>query len=92
MDVREDEEWQGGHVEGALHVPYHALAAGIPEVLRAADRPLALACSAGNRSSIAASLLQRAGIDEVVHVADGGIADLPQFGVALVTESAAAPA
>jgi rhodanese-related sulfurtransferase len=45
---------------------------------------VAVACSAGNRSSIAVSLLKRAGVENVVHVADGGIADLPQQGIELV--------
>src|ERR687891_167682 len=45
---------------------------------------LAVACSAGNRSSIAASLLKRAGVDDIVHVAEGGIADLAGKGVELV--------
>jgi len=69
----------------SLHVPYHDFRNGIPTELRSANRkPLAVACSAGNRSSIAASLLRRAGLEDVVHVADGGIADLPAEGVDLV--------
>ena len=69
-------EWEDGHVEGSLHVPYQELRDGIPTELRNADKPLAAACSAGNRSSLAASLLERAGIEHVIHVADGGIPDL----------------
>jgi glyoxylase-like metal-dependent hydrolase (beta-lactamase superfamily II)/rhodanese-related sulfurtransferase len=88
LDVREDDEWEEGHVEGSLHLPYHDLRDGIPIELRSADRkPLAVACSAGNRSSIATSLLRRAGLEDVVHVADGGIADLPAVGVDLVKEA-----
>jgi rhodanese-related sulfurtransferase len=41
-------------------------------------------CSAGNRSSIAASLLKRAGLDGVEHVADGGVEDLRNEGIELV--------
>jgi hydroxyacylglutathione hydrolase len=88
LDVREDDEWEEGHVEGSLHVPYHDLRNGIPLELRAANgKPIAVACSAGNRSSIAVSLLRRAGVEDVVHVADGGIADLPGEGVDLVEGS-----
>jgi hydroxyacylglutathione hydrolase len=84
LDVREDEEWQQGHVAGSVHVPYHDLVDGVPAELRN-GRQIAVACSAGNRSSIAASLLRRSGVPNVVHVADGGIQDLPRSGVDLVS-------
>jgi hydroxyacylglutathione hydrolase len=75
LDVREDDEWEEGHVDGSLHVPYHDLRDGIPSNLPR-DEPLAVACSAGNRSSLAASLLRRAGLEDVIHVTDGGVQDL----------------
>ncbi|MGH3023571.1 MAG: MBL fold metallo-hydrolase [Gaiellaceae bacterium] len=85
LDVREADEWEEGHVEGSLHVPYHDLRDGVPRELRAdGGRPLAVACSAGNRSSIAASLLRRAGVADIVHVAEGGIAELAEEGIELV--------
>jgi glyoxylase-like metal-dependent hydrolase (beta-lactamase superfamily II)/rhodanese-related sulfurtransferase len=84
LDVREEDEWEEGHVAGSLHVPYHDLRDGLPGVLENGGRPLAVACSAGNRSSIAVSLLRRAGLDEVIHVADGGIAELADEGIELV--------
>jgi hydroxyacylglutathione hydrolase len=83
LDVREDDEWREGHVAGSLHIPYHDLADGVPTELRN-GREIAVACSVGNRSSIAASLLRRSGVDNVVHVADGGVQDLPQEGIELV--------
>ncbi|TML63193.1 MAG: MBL fold metallo-hydrolase [Actinobacteria bacterium] len=75
LDVREDDEWEEGHVEGSLHVPYHELRDGVPADLPRGE-PLAVACSAGNRSSLAASLLRRAGLENVIHVTDGGVEDL----------------
>jgi hydroxyacylglutathione hydrolase len=86
LDVREEDEWREGHVQGSLHVPYHDLRDGIPEDVRAAseERPLAVACSAGIRSSVAASLLARGGVENVRHVVDGGVLDLPEHGVELV--------
>ncbi len=84
LDVREADEWEEGHVDGSLHVPYHELRDGVPGELRNGGRPLAVACSAGNRSSIAASLLRRAGVDDIVHVAEGGIAELEDEGIELV--------
>jgi hydroxyacylglutathione hydrolase len=86
LDVREDDEWEEGHVAGSIHVPYHDLGDGTPAELRDSERGcvLAVACSVGNRSSIAASLLKRAGVENLVHVADGGIADLTDEGIELV--------
>jgi hydroxyacylglutathione hydrolase len=84
LDVRDDDEWEEGHVQGSLHVAYHALADGPPRELRETPRPVAVACSSGNRSALAASLLKRAGLERVYHVADGGIPDLERDGVELV--------
>ncbi|MDQ3856866.1 MAG: rhodanese-like domain-containing protein [Actinomycetota bacterium] len=83
LDVREADEWEEGHVEGSLHLPYHALRDGVPADLPTDGKPIAVACSAGNRSSIAVSLLKRSGVENVIHVSDGGIADLAFEGVRL---------
>jgi glyoxylase-like metal-dependent hydrolase (beta-lactamase superfamily II)/rhodanese-related sulfurtransferase len=84
LDVREDDEWRDEHVAGAAHVRYHELRDGVDGVPRT-GKPIAVACSAGNRAALAASLLRRAGIDDVVQVADGGIADLADHGIPLVS-------
>jgi glyoxylase-like metal-dependent hydrolase (beta-lactamase superfamily II) len=85
LDVRDDDEWEEGHVEGSMHTPYHELRDGAPAELANGDgRQIAVACSAGNRSSIAVSLLRRSGVENVMHVAEGGVADLADEGVELV--------
>jgi hydroxyacylglutathione hydrolase len=89
LDVREEDEWREGHVEGSVHVPYYELRDGVPAGVREAlnGKPLAVACSAGNRSAIAVSLLRREGIEDVIHVTDGGVADLADEGVELASEA-----
>ena len=84
LDVRDQDEWDRGHAPGSVHVAYHELRDGVPEEVRAANRRLAVACTVGNRSSIAASLLRRAGIHDLVHVADGSVTALPKHGIELV--------
>jgi hydroxyacylglutathione hydrolase len=84
LDVRDRNEWEEGHVEGSRHLPYYDLGNGVPEDLRNGGKPLAVACSIGNRSSIAVSLLRRAGVDDVIHVVDGGVAELADEGIELV--------
>ena len=84
LDVRDLDEWEEGHVEGSSHLPYYDLRDGIPDDLRNGGKPLAVACSVGNRSSIAVSLLRRGGVDDVIHVAQGGVAELAAEGIELV--------
>lgn len=85
LDVREEDEWEAGHVAGSLHVAFHDLRDGAPKELeRLRGKPLAVACSAGNRSAMGVSLLRRAGFDRLQHVAEGGVADLDGYGVELV--------
>jgi rhodanese-related sulfurtransferase len=69
LDVRNDSEYAGEHIPGSLHVPYGEIAARVGEIPR--DRPLATICRGGKRSGLAASILQREGFAEVVHVGQG---------------------
>ena len=71
LDVREQTEWDAGHLPGSAHMPYHDLRE-VPAAIDP-DRPVAAICSSGQRSVVAASLLKRLGVEGVVHVADGGV-------------------
>lgn len=85
LDVRSAAEWESGHVEGSIHVPYQGLRDGVPdEVKNAGDKPLAVICGSGVRSALAASLLKRSGVENVEHVADGGVPLLAREGIELV--------
>jgi rhodanese-related sulfurtransferase len=86
LDVRSDAEWETGHVQGSIHVPYQELRDEVPEEIRNVEKPLAVACSGGIRSAMAASLLKRAGVKNLKHVADGGVPDLEGEDVDLVKE------
>ena len=82
LDVRERSEWDGGHIPGALHVPYHDLHE-LPEGIDAAT-PLAVICASGQRAAVAASLAQRHGAEDVWHVVDGGVGTWGRSGFELV--------
>jgi hydroxyacylglutathione hydrolase len=71
LDVREQTEWEAGHIPGAIHEPYHDID-DLPEGIDPA-RPVAAICGSGQRAAVAASLLQKHGATEVVHVVDGGV-------------------
>jgi hydroxyacylglutathione hydrolase len=66
LDTRRRLEWQDGHLPGAVHVPLHELDDRLDEV---PPGEVWVHCASGYRSSIAASLLARAG-REVVLVDD----------------------
>jgi glyoxylase-like metal-dependent hydrolase (beta-lactamase superfamily II)/rhodanese-related sulfurtransferase len=69
LDVRNAAEYAGEHIPGSLHIPYGDLAGRFDEIPR--DRPLATICRGGKRSGLAASILQREGFAEIVHVGQG---------------------
>lgn len=70
LDVRWDHEWREGHVPGATHLAVDELARD-PDFARRLRGPVAVHCAADYRSTIAVSLLERAGKDEIIHIADG---------------------
>jgi hydroxyacylglutathione hydrolase len=69
LDVRTEQEWEGGHIEGAHHIHGGLLQDRLGEVPK--DRPVAVVCGSGYRASIAASFLKRAGYDAVSNVIGG---------------------
>ena len=71
LDVRDDDEWEHGHVPGSVHIPYGELPGHLDELPR--DRAIAAICSGGKRSGLAASVLQREGFESVAHVTGGGV-------------------
>jgi hydroxyacylglutathione hydrolase len=73
LDVREQDEWDSGHIPGSVHRPYHDIHS-MPDGIDP-ERPVAVICSSGQRAAPAASLLRRHGAREVLHVVDGGVPD-----------------
>jgi glyoxylase-like metal-dependent hydrolase (beta-lactamase superfamily II) len=69
LDVRRPAEWRAGHIAGAELIPLNELPARAREV--DSKRPVAIICASGYRSSIAASLLERAGLPSVINVVGG---------------------
>ena len=68
LDVRTRREWESGHIEGAINIPLGELPDRTREL--SGERTIITVCESGYRSSLAASVLQRAGVN-VVNVSDG---------------------
>jgi len=79
LDVRTENEWNAGHIDGAIHIHGGKLQEKIQDVPR--DKPVAVICGSGYRGSIAASFLKREGYEDVSNVLGGmsawKAADLP---------------
>jgi rhodanese-related sulfurtransferase len=71
LDVREDDEWQRGHAEGAQHIPMGDVPARIAEI--DTDATLYVVCHAGGRSQRVAQYLARNGY-EPINVTGGMLA------------------
>ena len=86
VDVRSQNEWNAGHIEGARHIGLGYLGDRLDEI--PPTKPVVVQCAAGGRSMIGASLLRARGVDQVINLA-GGIGDWYKAGLPTVTEEAA---
>ncbi len=83
LDCREPADWRAAHIPGSLCVPWHDITA-IPSGFDA-NRPIAVLCASGQRAGVAASLLQRFGAEDVIHITEGGVPRWGRLGGAIVS-------
>ena len=69
VDVRTEPEWRAGHLAGAIHIPLPHLAERLDEIQP--QGMVVVHCESGYRSSIAASIMQRHGIDSPFDLVGG---------------------
>jgi len=63
LDVREDEEWESGHIPGAMHIPLGSIGQRHAELDKGIET--IVVCRSGNRSGLACELLEELGCDVV---------------------------
>ncbi|OEJ25993.1 sulfurtransferase [Streptomyces agglomeratus] len=87
LDVRENDEWAAGHVEGALHIPMSDFVSRFGELTEAAEdgRRVHVMCRVGGRSAQVTQYLVQQGVDAVN--IDGGMLAWDGAGRPMVTES-----
>ena len=73
LDIRERDEFARAHVEGSLNVPRGILESAAewdyaetePALVTARDKPVVIICRSGNRSALAAEVLEQMGFENV---------------------------
>jgi rhodanese-related sulfurtransferase len=71
VDTREDNEWEKGHIAGAIHIGRGVLERDIESAIPGKEEEIVLYCGGGFRSALAADNLQKMGYTNVVSM-DGG--------------------
>lgn len=71
VDVREDGEWAEGSMPGAVHLGRGVLEVKVSQVFPDSATPLVLYCRGGNRSALAADVLQVMGYTNVASMSGG---------------------
>jgi molybdopterin/thiamine biosynthesis adenylyltransferase/rhodanese-related sulfurtransferase len=90
VDVREVDEWQQGHLPGAVLVPRGNLESRIERVAPDKAQTVVLYCAVGARSAFAAKTLTELGYDNV-HSLAGGIEDWKRDGLEIVLPRTLSP-
>jgi len=83
LDVREEDEWQAGHIDGAQHIPLGELGERIGEL--PTGRSIVAVCRSGVRSDAAVRGLRQLGYD--AENLDGGVTAWTRAGLPLVDDA-----
>lgn len=82
LDVREESEWERGHIPGAIHLGKGIIERDIERLIPNTDQEIILYCGGGFRSAIAAQNLKKMGYTRPVSM-DGGIRGWREAGLSL---------
>ncbi len=91
VDVREHDEWQEGHIPGAVHAPRNNLESRIEGLVPDKDRPLVVYCGSGTRSAFSTKVLRELGYEHVRNLG-GGFSDWKRNGFDTVMPRSLTPA
>ncbi len=71
LDVRALEEWESGHLRGAVHIPRGRLEAEAESTIPDKSREVVVYCAGGVRSLLAAESLKELGYERVISMSGG---------------------
>jgi phage shock protein E len=66
IDVRTVQEWDKGHLEGAILIPYDQIGERIGSVVKDKSQRIYLYCRTGRRSHIAKESLEKLGYKDII--------------------------
>ena len=82
IDVRDEGEFNSGHINNARHIPENQLADRMKELEKFKAKPVIVSCAMGRRASVAVDALKKQGFADVVALR-GGISAWSQAGMPL---------
>lgn len=72
LDVRSHQEYEEGHLNGAINIPTYEIYRNAPKIIRDKDTIIIAYCTVGLRSKNAINILRKMGYKNLYHL-DGGI-------------------
>jgi phage shock protein E len=68
IDVRTEDEWKSGHLEGAVLIPYEQIGEKISTIAKDKSQRIYLYCQSGRRAKIAEEALDKLGYKDVINL------------------------
>lgn len=72
LDVRSHQEYEEGHLNGAINIPTYEIYRNAPKLIKNKDTIIIAYCTVGLRSKNAINILRKMGYKNLYHL-DGGI-------------------
>lgn len=74
LDVRDDREFDSGHILGAVHIPFALLDGRLDDLDRYKGRPIIVVCKTGQQSARAGVMLKERGFAPIYKLGGGMLA------------------
>ena len=71
IDVRSGQEYEEGHLDGAINIPVYNIEKEISKYVKSTEDTIILYCSSGSRSRQAKEILENLGYSEVYNLKEG---------------------
>ncbi len=71
IDVRSGQEYEEGHLDGAINIPVYNIENEIQKKVKDKKETIILYCSSGSRSKKAKNILEKLGYTEVYNLKEG---------------------
>jgi len=85
VDVREESEWNAGHLPNAIHLSKGIIERDVGKIIPDQGAEIVLYCGGGYRSALAADNLQKMGYTNVISM-DGGFSGWKEAGHSVVRD------